>query len=175
MVHNDNHSSRTCKGRAAVCLPEAVSVRGHIYGTCPTCVSDHLPMRWAHANVDVLNYIHEARQRSDDLALERGLKWYLTLHDVLLRGPRNARGTRGGGVSIVHTVLGARFAQWEKGELRDLVVTWYVTATIAVSNSKIGHESTTTAQNRPSGWNVSCNSSTMASYREHLSFYTRWA
>ena len=66
-------------------------------------------------------YIHDAHQRSDAVALERGLKWHLVLHDILLRGPKDERGTRGRGVSVVNTVLGARFARWEKGELDELI------------------------------------------------------
>ena len=52
---------------------------------------------WARANVSVFEEIERAQEAQDEVALERGLKWYLVLHDVLLRGLQ--RGTRGSGRS----------------------------------------------------------------------------
>ena len=49
---------------------------------------------WALAVVDVLEYIENARRDDDALRVERGLKWKLVLHDVLLRGKRRG-GQRG--------------------------------------------------------------------------------
>ena len=67
-----------------------ISPCGHI-GDVPTA----LRADWARAHVQVFDYITEAQRSNDPLALERGLKWYLVLHDVLLRGARRA--SRGGG------------------------------------------------------------------------------
>ena len=47
---------------------------------------------WAAANTTLLEYIIEANERGDADAETRGLKWYLLLADVLLRGKR--RGER---------------------------------------------------------------------------------
>ena len=41
--------------------------------------------------MDVFEYLQQARASQDQVAVERGLKWYLVLHDMLLMGPR--RGT----------------------------------------------------------------------------------
>ena len=38
---------------------------------------------WARANVSVFEEIERAQEAQDEVALERGLKWYLVLHDVL--------------------------------------------------------------------------------------------
>ena len=67
---------------------------------------------WARAHVQVFDYITEAQRRNDPLALERGLKWYLVLHDVLLRGAR--RTSRGGGRGT--TYLAQRFDAWRRGD-----------------------------------------------------------
>ena len=67
--------------------------------------------------MQVFDYITEAQRRNDPLALERGLKWYLVLHDVLLRGAR--RTSRGGGRGT--TYLAQRFDAWRRGDRLTLI------------------------------------------------------
>jgi len=83
-------------------------------------VPDELAVHWARARVDVLEYIAAARAQGDVVAVDRGLRWQLVLHDVLLRGPR--RSTRGGGRSA--GVIDARFAMWRAGQRAQLVADW---------------------------------------------------
>jgi hypothetical protein len=75
---------------------------------------------WARATTEVLDYIESAQQASDAVALERGLKWRMVLHDVLLRGPR--RGTRGSGRAAGH--LEACFSAWRRGDRTSLLRWW---------------------------------------------------
>ena len=49
-------------------------------------VPQELRADWARAHVDVFEEVERAQEAQDEGALERGLKWYLVLHDVLLRG-----------------------------------------------------------------------------------------
>ena len=81
-------------------------------------VPEALRTAWACAHVDVFDYIERAG--ADPATLQRGLKWYLCLHSVLLRGPR--RGTRGCGRSAA--VIESRFAAWQMGRYAELVRTW---------------------------------------------------
>ena len=89
-----------------------ISPCGHI-GDVPTA----LRADWARAHVQVFDYITEAQRRNDPLALERGLKWYLVLHDMLLRGAR--RTSRGGGRGT--TYLAQRFDAWRRGDRLTLI------------------------------------------------------
>jgi hypothetical protein len=72
---------------------------------------------WARAHVDVFDYIAAARAAHDEIAVDRGLKWYLVLHDVLLRSRRR------GGVRVAQ-LLGERFQLWRDGNRRMLVRLW---------------------------------------------------
>ena len=65
--------------------------------------------------VDVFELAERARLAGDEVQLERALKWYLCVHDVLLRGPR--RGTRGGGRDAFTSALEWRFRMWREGQL----------------------------------------------------------
>ena len=78
----DNYTTLDC----------VVSPMGHLED-----VPQALRADWARANVSVFEEIERAQEAQDEVALERGLKWYLVLHDVLLRGLQ--RGTRGSGRS----------------------------------------------------------------------------
>ena len=69
---------------------------------------------WAHAMADVLEYWKEA---NDEAAKTRGLKWLMSLHDILLRMP--PRGGRRG-----RSVIAQRFAAWQDGDLAKLVKWW---------------------------------------------------
>ena len=84
---------------------------------------DHVPRvyraQWASATADVLAYIQNARREGDAVRLDRGLKWYLCYHDMLLRG----RGVRGGRSTAHVTEL--RFRAWREGRREDMVV-WYL-------------------------------------------------
>ena len=79
---------------------------------------DDVPSRfskaWASAIADVLATIRDA---DSDAQLDRGLKWLLLLHDILLRMP--PRGGRRG-----RNALGQRFAAWADGDLEKLVQWW---------------------------------------------------
>ena len=79
-----------------------------------------LRVDWARAVTQVLEFVAAARASGDAVSLERGLKWKLCLHDVLLRGPR--RGTRGAGRT--HGELAARFQAWRDGD-RSQLITWW--------------------------------------------------
>ena len=83
-----------------------------------------LRVDWARAQSETLAYIERARTAGDAEALDRGLKWFLCLHDVLLRGPR--RGTRGrrGERSRMTTYLAQRFEAWRRGDRAALIEWW---------------------------------------------------
>ena len=83
-------------------------------------VPSELRVDWARAHTEVFDQIAAARAAGDALALERGLKWHLCLHDVLLRGPR--RGTRGS--SQMTGMLEARFTAWRAGDRCRLLEWW---------------------------------------------------
>ena len=86
-------------------------------------VPTSLRIDWARANVEVFRYIHMAQSNQDSLAVERGLKWYMCLHDVLLRGP--SRGTRGSERNASMTrYLEMRFDAWRRGDREQLVQWW---------------------------------------------------
>ena len=74
---------------------------------------------WAAANTVLFDYILDANQRGDEQAEARGLKWYLLLADVLLRGKR--RGGRRGSF-----IIAARFQAWRDGKrewlLKELLI-----------------------------------------------------
>ena len=82
-----------------------VSPVGHLQDVPPSLRAD-----WARANVDVFAEIGRAQEAQDEVALERALKWYLVLHDVLLRGLQ--RGTRGSG--RMANALATRFRLWRE-------------------------------------------------------------
>ena len=82
-------------------------------------VPDALRGDWARAHTEVFDYIAAAQAASDDLALERGLKWYFVLHDILLRTP--PRTSRTGGNRTVTDHVPLRFAAWRRGDRRQLV------------------------------------------------------
>ena len=67
--------------------------------------------------VGVFDSIRAAQATGDSLGLERGLKWYLVLHDVLLRTRRRG-GRRGDG--IIYT----SFTQWRERRYGELLTAW---------------------------------------------------
>ena len=71
---------------------------------------------WAAAVAKTLQYIKE--DNSDNVRLERGLKWHLCLHDVLLRGPR--RGTRGARANA-NNHFAVRFQAWRDGRVEEWI------------------------------------------------------
>ena len=75
---------------------------------------------WARANAQIFEYIEVARRDGDTRALDRGLKWQLCIHDVLLRGP--SRTSRGSGTAIQH--VACRFDAWRAGERMRLLEWW---------------------------------------------------
>ena len=96
----DNYTTLDC----------VVSPMGHLED-----VPQALRADWARANVSVFEEIERAQEAQDEVALERGLKWYLVLHDVLLRGLQ--RGTRGAGRSA--NALATRFRLWREMQTHD--------------------------------------------------------
>ena len=79
-----------------------------------TTVPAGLEAAWARAHVDIFEFLGDAVDRGDDLSVERGLKWYLCIHDVLLRSiPRGGR--RGS------HLLDERFDQWRDGDRAALI------------------------------------------------------
>ena len=101
----DNYTTLDC----------VVSPMGHLED-----VPQALRADWARANVSVFEEIERAQEAQDEVALERGLKWYLVLHDVLLRGLQ--RGTRGAGRSA--NALATRFRLWREGRREELLQSW---------------------------------------------------
>ena len=79
-----------------------------------------LQVEWARARVEVFTFISVARTAGDALAMERGLKWHLILHDVLLRGP--FRSSRGPGRPT--TIVAQRFQLWRDGDRAALLRHW---------------------------------------------------
>ena len=69
---------------------------------------------WAVATVDVLELLVHA---TTDVEVERGLKWLLLMHDLLLRLP--PRGGRRG-----HALVAHRFDAWRRGDMATLVRWW---------------------------------------------------
>jgi len=101
----DNHTVLEC----------VVSPVGHLQD-----VPQSLRADWARANVDVFAEIERAQEAQDEVALERALKWYLVLHDVLLRGLQ--RGTRGSG--RMANALATRFRLWREERRVELLQSW---------------------------------------------------
>jgi len=66
---------------------------------------------WAHAVVDVLTLHGEAEDEEQET---RALKWFLVLHDVLLRMP--PRGGRRGRAQVAH-----RFNAWAAGDMATII------------------------------------------------------
>lgn len=69
---------------------------------------------WAHAVVDVLTLHGEAEDEEQET---RALKWFLVLHDVLLRMP--PRGGRRGRAQVAH-----RFNAWAAGDMATIIKWW---------------------------------------------------
>lgn len=101
----DNYTTLDC----------VVSPMGHLED-----VPQELRADWARAHVDVFEEVERAQEAQDEGALERGLKWYLVLHDVLLRGLQ--RGTRGSGRTA--NELATRFRLWREGRREELLQSW---------------------------------------------------
>jgi len=101
---------------------DGVSVLACILSPCGhiSDVPSHVRVDWARARAEVLQEITRAGELRDSVALERGLKWHLCLHDVLLRAPR--RGTRGGARTA--GVLESRFTAWREGAREGLLQWW---------------------------------------------------
>ena len=66
---------------------------------------------WAVAGADVL---YSFREAPCELSRDRALKWFLLLHDLLLRLP--PRGGRRGRAAVAH-----RFTAWTEGDLHALL------------------------------------------------------
>ena len=85
-------------------------------------VPSALLIPWRTVVADVLRYILQARRTGDVDALERGLKWHLAIHDIMLRGP--ARGTSGGGRDRSSAYVSRRFDLWAHEGRQQLVDLW---------------------------------------------------
>ena len=112
-------------------LPAASTSRSHDSGwpaidhlPLTACISspfrhlDQVPQNllegWAEAVADVCEYVDVAATEDEKT---RALKWFLLLHDLLLRVP--PRGGRRGHAAVAH-----RFAAWSEGNYAQLVRWW---------------------------------------------------
>jgi len=76
--------------------------------------------RWAIAYTEVLNRIEEARLDPEPLVLERAIKWFFILHQLLLRLDGGGRHGR-----RLEYVMARRFDLWQRGDYRELVAMWH--------------------------------------------------
>ena len=99
--------------------------------------------QWARATADVLEYVVAALRDGDVTRLDRGLKWYLCYHDMLLRG----RGVRGGKRTEHLTEI--RFRAWREGRREDMVVHYLREREQAIARRRGGSESSEAADEHP--------------------------
>jgi hypothetical protein len=74
---------------------------------------------WAQALAEVLIRVETAVSDADPLVLERAVKWFFILHQLLLRLDAGARVGR-----RLEEAMARRFELWQQGDYRELVASW---------------------------------------------------
>ena len=95
-------------------------------------VPTRLRADWGRAHVDIFQALEDARVAGDSVGTERMLKWYLCLHDVLLRGPM--RGTQHCGKQT--NIIADRFRLWREDRRDRLVELWQSVQTASSSRRR---------------------------------------
>ena len=81
-----------------------------------------LTTAWARAIAFILTEFFHCQVISDMDGMTRALKWYLAIHDILLRRGRAQRGGRR--AARTHTEVAKRFLLWEQKEYGQLLRHW---------------------------------------------------